>query len=235
MKTLNFISKLLLGFILVPLLVAQTTFSLANIDMNNKFEKLERVEMDKPVNELVDEIYENYGIKVHIGVIPETLENKLENIVFKNTHIYEYDEPDVKDYDAYFLLKALDEVLSTYDEETLEELPKHIFVVNNFYANIDGKKYTANAITSIASKPFSNEKYAKFITFNAENSGGYKATIEHEFMHCFEPHFTKEISQKIENLNLNCEDITAYACTNYSEMIAEAYAYGFIDRDLINK
>lgn len=189
---------------------------------------------------LINELKDEYGFNIHIGVNPADYQNPLLNRLAEFTGKYYYAKLDLDQERVYNFLSEFKRVLDSYDKEDLEEIPREIFLTNHFYQKTENNMMTNFSIgltVSVGIELF-DHKFIKpiYLIFSVADGGlSYEHIIEHEFMHCFATKFDKTTEEKIQNLNLNCNDISEYACKNDGELIAEAYAEKIIDRELINK
>ena len=228
-------------FFVIPFLVAIGVIYFSYRQFTNELTKTNTTaNLSSETKELINELNAEYGFNIYIGIDP----NDYENSILRRFSIaggkYYIDNSSMDDEEIYNFLSEFKRVCNSYTKEQLKEIPKEIFLANQIYQIDENNMMTnfaAGLTISIGVKWFDTTiKKPTYLMFKTGESGlTPEHTIEHEFFHCFSSYFDKETNEKIKNLNLNCNDISEYACTNYSEMNAEAYAKKMIDRELIKK
>lgn len=177
---------------------------------------IREINSSEPKNELdkaIKRIYEEYGIVVHKNI------KELPSFVISD---YDIETGINVSLSASILEEAIN-VLNTYDEEYLSNLPKNWYLIKSATVKKPDDKFTkVNAWVGNYGVVISVEH------FEGEPEKIVRV-LNHEIFHTIaDKYWSKTDFDNFKNIDEDCSAISNYACTNKNEEVAEAWSYGLL-------
>lgn len=215
LKALDYAMVLFLGFTLI------TTYS-PSVNIENYITRdfVREVQTNESIEDVIRRLEEKYYLRIVVNPSQEEAKKYYKNLIVENTEIYEE-----------AILTALietEKALDEYNPEVVSEMPKYwIYMADTKDSSLikegkDGKYLGLCA----------NSKYGPLAIVIAVNEIGTNIdkmayTIHHELFHAIQDTVLKdETFEEYFAINLGCETVSNYACTNETEELAEAWSKG---------
>lgn len=174
------------------------------------------------INKVVDELYEDYGVKIYINENPtDYYKGTMESYSFSL---------DAPDNDVLSVLYHLRSVLSKYNDVTLNKISKQFFIVRDLDKHMEDGSIRKMAGTCV--KELGNNYIVVSTLINLEERFDYSYVLHHEIFHSITSQvlsndlsgISNELIDKIVDID-DCEMISDYACfAGRDERLAETWA-----------